>query len=86
MKIGVLHLANREEFQRKKTKRRGNYPRITGQTFTELKNVFPGFRNRVIIDPARRHIIVKSQDSRIEKILRATGLLREGERSHILKT
>lgn len=81
-----IALGQQDEFQRKKTKRRGNYSRITRQIFPELKNVFPGFRNKVIMGPARGHKIVKSQDSRIEKILGATEVPREGEGSHILRT
>ena len=63
---------------------------ITGEVgqaeFVELKNVFPGFRDCVNKGPARGHIIVKSQDPRMEKILEASGVLREGEGSPVLKT
>lgn len=36
--------------------------------------------------PARGHIIVKSQDPRIEKILEASGVLRKGEGGPVLRT
>ena len=43
-------------------------------------------RNGLKKSPTQGHTIVKFQDTRLEKILEATGIMGEAEESHILRT
>lgn len=43
-------------------------------------------RNGLKKSPTQGHTIVKFQDTRLEKILEASGVMGEAEESHILRT